>query len=148
MSLKHWILYKLIPWYTGLGITKRTVTLEVRGRKTGKLIRVSLSRTDCSGHSYFVSLGGDSAWVRNVRASHGQAFILSGGKTPVQLIETKLEERAPVLLAYVQERAFTHSGAQASHLFFGLGSHPTLQEMQAIADRYIVFEIVPRGSIP
>ena len=147
MSPINWILHKLIPWYTGLGITKRTVTLEVCGRKTGKPTRVSLSRTEYNGHSYFVSLGGESSWVRNVRSARGQASLLSGGKIPIHLIETKPEERAPILLAYVQDRAFTHSGPESSRLFFGLGPHPTLQEMQAIADRYIVFEIVPRVVI-
>ena len=148
MSLKHWVLYSLIPWYTGLGITKRTVTLEVLGRKTARPIRVSLSRTECNGHPYFVSLGGKSSWVRNVIVAHGNAYILSGRKTPVQLIETKPEDRAPILLAYVQDRAFTHSGEQSSRLFFGLGPHPTLREMQAISDRYIVFEILPRKVDP
>ena len=148
MSFKHWVMYKLIPWYTGLGITKRTVTLEVLGRKSGKPIRVSLSRTNYNGHSYLVSLGGESSWVRNVKAAKGEAFILSGRRIPIRLIETRHEEIAPILLAYVQDRAFLHSGAQSSQLFFGLGPHPTLQEMQAIADRYVVFEIVPRGVTP
>ncbi len=147
MGLMQWVLYKLIPWYTGLGITKRTVTLEVCGRKTGRPLRTSLSRTEYNGHFYFVSLAGESSWVRNVRAARGEASILSGGKKPVHLIETKPEERGPVLLAYVQERAFTHSGPESSHLFFGLGPHPTLEEMQNIADRYIVFEIVPEEAV-
>lgn len=141
-------MYKLIPWYTGLGITKRTVTLEVLGRKSGKPIRVSLSRTDYNGHSYFISLGGESSWVRNVKTAKGEAFILSGRRIPIRLIETKHDEIAPILLAYVQDRAFLHSGAQSSQLFFGLGPHPTLQEVQAIAGRYVVFEIVPRGVTP
>jgi hypothetical protein len=47
------------------------------------------------------------------------------------------------MLAYVQKRAFTHSGAQASRHFFGLGPSPTLAELQALADRYIVMRIVP-----
>ena len=144
INLKHRIIYTFIPWYTGLGITTRTVTLEVRGRKTGRPIRVSLSRTDYSGRSYFVSLGGESQWVRNVRAADGQAFIIFGGRTPVNLVEIKPENNAPILHEYIQDRAFRHSGAQSARHFFGLGSHPTLQEMQAIADRYVVFEIVPR----
>jgi hypothetical protein len=62
---------------------------------------------------------------------------------PVHLEEISLEERAPVLLAYVQKRAFTHSGPQAARHFFGLGPNPNLEEMQALADRYVVFRIVP-----
>ena len=46
MDLLSWIRYKAIPWYTRLGLTTRTVTLEVPGRKTGNTIRTSHSRTD------------------------------------------------------------------------------------------------------
>jgi hypothetical protein len=69
VNIFDWIKYRLIPWYTSLGLTKRTVTLEVPGRKSGKPTRISLSRTDYGGYSYFVSLAGESGWVRNVRAA-------------------------------------------------------------------------------
>ena len=141
--MSHWLKRKLIPWYTSLGLTRRTVTLEVVGRATGRPIRVSLSRTAHNGRSYFVSLAGESAWVRNVRAANGQAVIISGRRRPVRLVEVSRADRAAVLLAYVQERAFLHSGAQAARHFFGLGPNPTLQEMEALADGYPVFEIVP-----
>lgn len=104
-------------------------------------MRVSLSRTDYAGESYFVSLGGESDWVRNVRAANGKATIVSAGRKPVRLQEVLIEERGPVLLAYVQKRAFTHSGAESARLFFGVEPEPTLGEMQAIADRYPVFRI-------
>jgi hypothetical protein len=141
MDLSSWIRYKAIPWHTGLGITTRTVTLEVPGRKTGNPIRTSLSRTDWDGKSYFVSLAGDSAWVRNVRAATGRAVVVSGRRTPVRLVEVGVEERPPVLLAYVQKRAFTHSGAQSARDFFGLGPSPTLEQMTTLADRFVVFRI-------
>jgi len=137
-----WIKLRLIPWYTSLGLTRRTVTLEVRGRKTGRPVRTSLSRTEYGGQSYFVSLAGESGWVRNVRAAGGRATILSGGRQSVRLEEVPPAERAPVLLAYVQKRAFTHSGSQSARHFFGLGSNPTLEDMQALAERYIVFRII------
>jgi deazaflavin-dependent oxidoreductase (nitroreductase family) len=137
----QWIKQVAIPWFTGLGITSRTVTLEVRGRKTGRTVRVSLSRTGYGGDSYFVSLGGEADWVKNVRAAGGEAVIVSRRKTPVRLEEIPPGERAPVLWAYVQNRAFTHSGAQASRHFFGLGPRPTLEEMEQIAGRFVVFKI-------
>jgi hypothetical protein len=136
-----WVKKTAIPWFTSLGITSRTVTLEVRGRKNGRPIHVSLSRTDYAGDRYFVSLAGEVDWVKNVRAAGGKAVIISRRRIPVRLMEVPLEERAPVLLAYVQKRAFTHSGAQASEHFFGLGPKPTLEEMQEIAGHYLVFRI-------
>lgn len=133
--------YRFIPWFTSLGLTARTVTLEVVGRKSGRNIRVSLSRTDCNGRQYFVSLGGESDWVQNVRMAGGKAVILSGGRKEIMLEEIPLEERAPVLWQYVQSRAFTHSGAQSARHFFGLSSHPTLEDMKLVAERFIVFRI-------
>ena len=38
-------------------------------------------------------------------------------------------------------RAFTHSGARASRLFFGLRPRPTLAEMERICRRYLVFKV-------
>ena len=141
MSFIEWVKKTAIPWFTSLGITSRTVTLEVRGRKTGRPIRASLARTNYGSNRYFVSLAGEVDWVKNVRAAAGKAVMISRRRIPVYLREMPLEERAPVLLAYVQKRAFTHSGAQASRHFFGLGPTPTLEEMEKIAGRYLVFKI-------
>jgi hypothetical protein len=113
MSAFDWLKAVFIPWFTSLGITSRTVTLEVRGRNSGKLRRVSLSRTEYAERQYFVSLAGESEWVRNVRAAGGNAVLISGKRIPIRLIETPIEMRAPVMLAYVQKRAFTHSGGHA-----------------------------------
>ncbi len=143
MGLLHWIRFTAIPWYTSLGLTSRTITLEVRGRKTGRPQRVSLSRTSYNGHVYFVSLAGESSWVRNVRAAGGKAVVLSRGRKPVVLTEAGGPSKPAILHAYVQERAFTHSGAQSARHFFGLGPSPTVEDMAAIAERYVVFEIAP-----
>lgn len=124
-----------------MGITKGTVTLEVRGRKTGNPIRVSLTTVRRGGCRYLVSLCQTSQWAKNVRAADGRAIILAGRKMPVELVEVSEPEKAPILLGYVQQRAFSHSGQESAKLFFGLGPKPTLADMAAIADRYIVFRI-------
>ena len=137
-----WFKYTAIPWYTSLGVTKGTVTLEVLGRKTGNPTHVSLTTARYNRSRYLVSLYDKSQWVKNVRAADGQAIILSGGRTPVRLVEIPQQgERAPILLGYVQQRAFSHSGEESAKLFFGLGPKPTLGDMEAIADSYVVFRI-------
>ncbi len=136
-----WIIHRAIPWYTSLGLTQGTVTLEVRGRKTGKPTRVSLTIVRCQGSRYLVSLAGESQWVRNVRAAQGRAILISAKRTPVRLVEVADAEKPAVLLGYVSQRAFTHSGEESARLFFGLGPNPALADMQAIACRYIVFRI-------
>lgn len=139
--LIYWIKYTLIPWYTSLGITKGTITLEVVGRRSGRKIRVSVTMVRHAGRRYLVALNDQSQWVKNVRAADGAAILHSGRKTPVQLVEVPHDERAPILLGYVNQRAFSHSGASSARLFFGLGPDPCLEEMQAIAHRYPVFRI-------
>jgi len=88
-----------------------------------------------------VSLSGKSQWIKNVRAAEGRAVIRSGRRTPVRLVEIADVEKPPILLGYVRQRAFTHSGEESARPFFGLGPKPTLAEMQAIACRYAVFRI-------
>lgn len=147
MRIFAWFQFKVIPWLTGLGLTRRTVTLEVHGRRSGEPRRVSLSITKYNNNRYLVALYGQASWVKNVRAAQGKAVLISGERHSVNLIEIPLEDRAPVLLAYVQKRAFSHSGEDASRLFFGLGPNPSLAEMEAIAGRYPVFLIRPKGAM-
>lgn len=145
MNAFDWLRYKAIPWFTALGFTSGTITLEVRGRTSGRAMRVSLTQVRLGAERYLVSLGGESQWVRNVRAAGGEALLLSRGRTPIKLVEVPVAARAPILLAYVSQRAFTHSGAQSARHFFGLVTPPTLEDMQRLADRYPVFQILPRS---
>lgn len=140
-DLWAWIKFKAIPAFTALGLTRGTITLEVKGRRTGQTIRLSVTRVRVAGAAYLVSLGGESQWVQNVRAAGGVATIISGRRTQVDLVEIPTDERAPILLAYVNQRAFTHSGAQSARHFFGFQSPPTLTDMARVAAQYPVFEI-------
>lgn len=137
----HWFKYTVIPWYTSLGLTKGTVTLEVLGSRSGKPLRVSVTTVRQGASRYVVSLYDQSKWVKNVRAAQGRAMLLSGSRTHIRLVEVPVQERALTLLGYVQQRAFSHSGEESARIFFGLGPNPTLQQMEAIADRYPVFRI-------
>lgn len=112
----------------------------VRGRISGKPIRLSVSPAERKGKKYLMSLAGGRAWVKNVRAAHGEAFIIYGVRRRVQLREVPVGERAPILMAYVQRRAFTRSPKRAARLYFGLGA-PTLEDLQRLAARFPVFAI-------
>jgi deazaflavin-dependent oxidoreductase (nitroreductase family) len=140
------IKYKAIPAFTALGLTHGTVTLEVKGRRSGKTIRLSVTQVRLGGKRYLVSLGDESQWVQNVRAASGVAVVVSGSRQAVELVEISVGERAPVLFAYVNQRAFTHSGAQSARDFFGFEVQPSLEDMARVAERYPVFEIRPLGA--
>lgn len=144
MNPSEWFNRHVAPWITALGITPRSVTLEVRGRRSGRAIRLSISPARFESRRYLVSLAGERGWVKNVRAAKGEAFIIHGRRVPVQLVEVPIDRRAPILLAWVQERAFTRSPSRAARLYFGLET-PTLQNMQKLAPGYPVFEIEARA---
>ena len=145
MGLVQWLNRRVAPWITALGITPRSVTLEVRGRRSGRPIRLSVSPSRVGGKQYLVSLAGERDWVKNVRAAHGQAFLLRGRRIPILLEEVPFQQRAVILLAYVSERAFTRSPKRASRLYFGLDA-PTLEDMERLAPQFPVFAIEPRES--
>lgn len=137
----HWVEHTAIPWYTALGLTRSTITLEVLGRRSGKPIRVSVTTVRQGTERYVVSLSDRSQWLQNVRAAQGRAVLLWHGRTPIRLVEIPVGERASILLGYVHQRAFSHSGEASARLFFGLDPDPTLEQMEAIADRYPVFQM-------
>ena len=81
----------------------RWVTLEVPGRKSGKMVSFPLAMTTMNGERYLVSmLGQDANWVRNVRAAGGKARLVHGITEQVRLEELDASQRAPILQAYLQ----------------------------------------------
>jgi F420H(2)-dependent quinone reductase len=127
-----------LAWVSGLGLTPQVlVTLQVIGRRSGRLDDTILVVTKHDGQRYLVSmLGNGSEWVRNVHAACGKAFVKRGQSRPVQLAEVPAGERGPILKAYCQVAT---SGRQ----HFPVSPHAPLSEFDAIAERYPVFRIDP-----
>ena len=124
-----------------------TVALEVLGRRSGRLHRSAVVVVDHRGQRFIVSLGGESEWVRNVRAAAGSAILRRGKHTPVRLVEVLAADRPPVLLAYASHRAFSRSPAYIARNYFGVKPHPGLSDFTDIAERYPVFVIAPEKRI-
>jgi len=81
---------------------QRFVTLEVRGRLSGRLIKFPLVMADYEGERYLVSmLGNDANWVHNVQAAGGEAVLRHGRREIVRLVEVPVSERAPILRRYL-----------------------------------------------
>jgi F420H(2)-dependent quinone reductase len=79
------------------------VTLEVIGRKSGRIVSLPLVMAVVDGQRYLVSMLGDNVqWVQNVRAANGKAVLRSGGCENVQLEEIPVESRASILKAYLK----------------------------------------------
>jgi deazaflavin-dependent oxidoreductase (nitroreductase family) len=91
-----------LQFSAGILSPARAVTLEVPGRRSGRLISFPVVVAEHEGERYVVSMLGDDAnWVRNVRAAEGRAVLHRHGCQFVQLEEVEPELRAPILRRYL-----------------------------------------------
>lgn len=75
-------------------------SLEVPGRRTGRLIRTPIPPFEFEGQRYLVSGHGQAHWVRNLRAA-GRGVLRRGGRhDPFRAVELAGAERDQVLAAY------------------------------------------------
>ena len=126
----------ILAWVSGLGILPPIlVTLQVRGRRSGRLRSKILVVSEYGGQRYLVSmLGNQSEWVRNVRAAGGEAFIKRGRTRPVRLTEIPASERAPILKEYCRV-------ATSGRYHFPVAYDAPVEAFAAVAERYPVFRI-------
>jgi hypothetical protein len=80
----------------GIGARLGLITLEVVGRRSGRIISLPLVMVTIHSQRYLVSMLGENVqWVRNVQANNGQATIRSRGREAVTLEEVPVAQRAP-----------------------------------------------------
>jgi hypothetical protein len=133
---------RMVARLAALGLTPgNTVALEVPGRRSGRLRRTSLVVTEQASSRYLVSLAGESEWVRNVRANDYRASLRRLRAMPVRLVELPVQERPPVLKAYLSKRAYSKSPELEAREFFGVSPDAQLDDLAGIAGRYPVFRI-------
>jgi deazaflavin-dependent oxidoreductase (nitroreductase family) len=114
------------------------VTVEVRGRKTGKPHSTMATWVEYDGSRYLVSmLGEDSDWVRNVQAADAAAILRRGVRRPVRLDMLPVAERAPVIREWYQRTW------RSTRPHLGVDPKAPLAEFERIAPRYPVFRITP-----
>ena len=115
------------------------VTLEVVGRRSGRRISFPLVMAVVGGQRYLVSmLGADVAWVRNLRAADGHALLRHGRTEAVRLEEIPVEERGPVLRAYVKR-------APGARPHLGVDKDVPLEKLETMASGIPVFRVVEAG---
>ena len=112
------------------------VTLEVPGRRTGRIVQIPLVMVGVDSERYLVSmLGEDVNWVRNVKAADGRVTLRHGRSEDVRLEEVAPEHRAPVLKDYL--RRAPRAGA---HMPVEKGA--PLAEFERVSPRFPVFRVV------
>ncbi len=120
---------------------RRLVTLEVRGRRSGRLISFPVVVADHQGERYLVAMLGRGAnWVRNVQAAGGAAVIRHGGREAVKLELVEPDARAPILRRYLEM-------APGARAHIPVDRRASLSEFEEIASGYPVFRITqPRNG--
>ncbi len=118
----------------GLG-RGRLVTLEVRGRTSGRPLSLPLIVADHAGSRYLVAMLGERAdWVVNVRAAGGRAFLRDGRREPILLEEVDPSERAPILRRHLEV-------APAARSFVPVRPDAALEDFERVAAQFPVFRI-------
>jgi deazaflavin-dependent oxidoreductase (nitroreductase family) len=121
-------------WAAGLW-PNRAAALEVRGRKTGRLLSFPVVLVDYQGDRYLVAMLGEGTnWVANVRAAEGRAVLRHGRREVVRLEEVEPAARAAVLRQYLQV-------APGGRPHIPVDRRAPLADFERIAARYPVFRI-------
>lgn len=112
-------------------------TLDVTGRKSGKTISLPVVIAIVDGERYLVSMLGEKAtWIQNMRAAQGRAVLRAGRRTEIRLIDVPVEQRAPILKAYLQR-------APGARPHIPVDKDAPLSAFEAVAATYPAFRIVP-----
>lgn len=114
--------------------------LEVPGRTSGLPRRVPVNLLTLDGTSYLVSPRGETQWVRNVRAAHGELDLVLGRRRR-HYVATELPDasKVDVLRAYLRRWR-----VEVGVFFEGVSSESSAEEIAAIAGRHPVFALAPR----
>ncbi len=148
VAFKRWMyregrphtLAKVLNWGWGilhaLGIAPNyLVTLEVVGRRSGKIVSFPLVMAVMNGERYFVSMLGEEVnWVQNIRAAEGKARLRHGKSEQVLLEEVDVGQRAPILKEYLR-------CARGARPHIPANKDAPVSEFEKIAPNYPVFRI-------
>jgi len=112
------------------------VTLEVRGRRSGRIIRLPLVMAVVESQRFLVSMLGTNAdWVLNAKAAGGNVTLRHGRREEVHLEELPPDQRAPALKAYLQR-------APGARPHLPIHKDAPLSEFEQLSPRFPVFRVV------
>ena len=118
----------------------RLATLEVPGRRSGRVISFPVVIADYEGERYLVTmLGEDTNWVRNVRAAGGRALLRHGRHETVRLEEVDPAARPPILRRYLE-------CAPGARPHIPVDRRAPVEEFEQVAPRIPVFRVIVEQS--
>jgi deazaflavin-dependent oxidoreductase (nitroreductase family) len=120
----------------------RVAALEVRGRRSGRMISFPVVIADHDGERYLVAMLGDKAsWPRNVRAAGGEAVLRHGRRETVHLEEVAPDRRAAILRRYLEV-------APGARPHVPVDRHAPLEDFERIAPQVPVYRITTAPIAP
>lgn len=139
-------LQRIAPLLARVGLVPSyVITIEVRGRRTGRRRRTTVVQVNHEGQAFVVALAGQAQWVRNVRAAQGRVLIRRHRDArAARLVEVPVPERAEVIRAYLLRPGRAGKSrvrVGEAHSYFGVSSSASLDEIRSIAEHYPVFRI-------
>jgi hypothetical protein len=115
--------------------------LEVRGRKSGRMIALPVDPIEFGGRCYLVCARGNANWVRNARSAGEVVLIRAGRRRRHAVRELPPDLRPPVLKAYLDRFA-----AEVQR-FFPVPKGSPEGAFAELAPRYPVFALEPRDDV-
>jgi|SRR6516164_8752065 deazaflavin-dependent oxidoreductase (nitroreductase family) len=116
------------------------VTLDVVGRRSGRVFSLPLVMAVVENERYLVSmLGEEVEWVRNVRAAGGNVTLRHGRHEQVRLEEVAADQRAPILKAYLKR-------APSARPHLPIHRDAPLSDFERVSSRFPVFRVVPKRA--
>jgi hypothetical protein len=111
--------------------------LEVRGRRSGRIISLPVDLLELDGRRYLVCARGNSNWVRNARAAGEVVLVRALRRQRYAVHEILGETRPPILKAYLDRFA------TEVQRFFPIPKGSPVEAFADLAPRYPVFELQP-----
>lgn len=122
----------LVAMGTGPGYMR---VLDVRGRKSGRIISTPVNILDVDGSHYLVAPRGETHWVRNARAS-GRIALRRGRASQTYRVEELPAEERPEFL-----RAYLKAYVREVQRYFTVKDGSDLDAFRAVADKHPVFRL-------
>lgn len=119
---------------TGI-LQKRAAELQVRGRRSGRVVSFPMVVADFEGERYLVSmLGENTNWIRNLEAADYRAVLRHGSRETVRLELVDVADRAPILRRYLRL-------APGARPHIPVDYRAPMAEFEKVAADYPVFRI-------
>ncbi|MDX3384303.1 nitroreductase family deazaflavin-dependent oxidoreductase [Streptomyces niveiscabiei] len=130
-----------VGWLARHGLSLAgSAELSVKGRTSGRMLRLPVNPLTHAGAQYLVSARGHSQWVRNMRAAGGGELRVGRKVREFTAVEVPDAEKTDILRTYLKKW-----GWETDQFFHGVSAKSSDEEIAAAAGDHPVFRITVRS---